>query len=187
MKKRNERLQRTGRKQRANRRGMRTVQPRTLEEFLALSERDQDRWIRTAHAVSKMRSERLSLQKASREFGLDPRTVMRRGGSALRKRGRRYEPKRNDRLLRPLVIPTPQGNSLIGVRDYRQAVLLADYWNAVQRYLETGDASALKRFQGKHVTDAVGKQVQLITDLDELNRLGNAGSLSFESLYARSA
>lgn len=166
---------------------MRTVQPRTLEEFLALSERDQDRWIRTAHAVSKMRSDHLSLQKASREFGLDPRTVVRRGGSALRKRGRRYEPKRNDRLLRPLVIPTPQGNSLIGVRDYRQAVLLADYWNAVQRYLETGDASALQRFQGKHVTDAVGRRIQLITDLDELNRLGNAGSLSFESLYARSA
>jgi hypothetical protein len=89
--------------------------------------------------------------------------------------------------LRPLVIPTPKANSLIGVRDYRQAVLLADYWNAVQKYLETGDASALERFRGKHITDAVGAEILLITDLDELNRLGNAGSLSFESLYARSA
>lgn len=176
-----------GEKHQIRHRKRKFIAPRTLEEFLALPERDQDRWVRTAHAVSKMRSEHLSLTKASREFGLDPRTVVRRGGSALRKRGRRYEPKHNDRLLRPLIIPTPQGNSLIGVRDYRQAVLLADYWNAVQRYLETGDASSLERFQGKHVIDAVGKEVQLITDLDQLNRLGNAGSLSFESLYARSA
>jgi hypothetical protein len=134
-----------------------------------------------------MRTENVSFTKAAKQAGLNPRTALRLGRSGFRKRHGQYQPKRSDGLLRPVVIPTPEGTRLIGVRDLRQAVLLADYWNAVQKYLETGDASALEEFQGKHVTDAVGRQIQLITDLDELNRLGNAGSLSFESLYARSA
>ena len=50
---------------------------------------------------------------------------------------------------------------------------------------ETGDASRLKRFKGKYITDVGGKRFRYLTDLKELDRLGNAGVLSFESLYAR--
>ena len=39
----------------------------------------------------------------------------------------------------------------------------------------------------EHVTDADGKQLPLLTDVEVLNRLGSAGILSFESLYARVA
>src|SRR5882724_3106070 len=56
---------------------------------------------------------------------------------------------------------------------------------AVQRYLETGDNSALAKFKGKYIVDAQGKRIALMTDLDDLDRLGSAGELSFESLYAR--
>ncbi len=105
----------------------------------------------------------------------------------MRKRANgRYKAKASDRLLRVLVVPTREETREIAVRDSRQASRVAEYWNAVHTYLETGDASALQKFRGKRITDANGRQVPLLTDLDELDRLGSAGVLSFESLYARS-
>jgi hypothetical protein len=153
-----------------------------------MSEQFQDTWNRIGHVPSKMRADDVSLSQASREFGIDPRTVIRRGRSAFRKRPNgRYEAKTIDRLLRVLNVLTPEGRLEIGVRDSRQATLVAEHWNAVHGYLETGDASPLRRFRGKHITDASGVRVPLLIDLDELDRLGSAGVLSFESLYARSA
>jgi hypothetical protein len=135
-----------------------------------------------------MRAEGVSLPEASREFGLDPRTVVRLGKPALKKRANgRYSAKPTDNLLRVLVMPTSDGLREVAVRDSRQASLLAEYWAAVQKYLETGDASALRKIRRKTITDSEGKRVRLIKDLRELERLGSAGVLSFESLYAKVA
>jgi len=162
--------------------------PQTAEEHFSKSERFQDTWERVMHVIAKMRNDRVSLQQASREFGLDPRIVIRLGASALRKRGNgQYVAKATDRLLRILVILTEQGLSEIAIRDSRQASQLAKYWDAVQRYLETGDSSGIRRIRRKYITDANGKRIPLLKNLDELNRLGSAGVLSFESLYARAA
>ena len=164
----------------------RPVAPRTSQQYFARSERFQDRWSRVAHVISKMRAEGVSLRQASREIRIDPRTVVRLGGSALRKRANgRYAAKASDRLLRVLRVPTRKGPRPIAVRDSRQASQLAEYWNAVHRYLETGDASALQKFRRTRITDATGTRVPLLTDLDELDRLGSAGVLSFESLYSK--
>lgn len=162
--------------------------PRTAKQYDAKPERFKDIWDRVVGVISKMRSERTSLQRASREAGISPHTVIRWGGPALQKRSNgRYAAKPNDRLLRVLMIPTPEGKREIAVRGSRQATQLAEYWNAVQKYLETGDASRLAAFRGKYIKDASGVLVLLPTDRAELNRLGSAGVLSFESLYARSA
>jgi hypothetical protein len=132
-----------------------------------------------------MRTESVSLQKASKEFGIDPRVVLKLGRSAVRKRKNgKYIARKTDRLLRILSMLTREGRHEIAVRDSRQASLLGRYWAAVQRYLQTGDDSALREFQGKKVTDASRKRHPLITDLNQLNTLGSAGVLSFESLYA---
>jgi hypothetical protein len=186
-KKRIQRPQRKGTKHRSRRLPKyKRVAPRTAEEFFAMSKQFQDRWTRAAHVISKMRADGVSLRRASREFGIAPRMVRRLAGPALRKRPNgRYAAKPIDRLLRVLVIPTKQGPGEIAVRDSRQATQLADYWIAVHRYLQTGDASSIKKFRGKRVTDATGKRVRLVTDLNELDRLGSAGVLSFESIYPR--
>jgi hypothetical protein len=56
----------------------------------------------------------------------------------------------------------------------------------VERYLgEMGDDSALRRLPRNYIVDAEGNHVALLTDVDELDRLGNRGELSFESLYVR--
>jgi len=180
----------TAKKRRANgHTRTKSVAPRTAKEFFAMPKAFQDTWIGVTHAVSMMRSDHASLREASREFGLDPRVVARLGKSALRKRKNgQYAAKRTDRLLRILAIPTLDekgGKRQIAVRDSRQATILGRYWAAIQKYLQTGDASALNKFRGKRITDASGKRVPLPTDLTELDRLGSAGVWSFESIYAQ--
>lgn len=135
-----------------------------------------------------MRRERVSLTQASRDAGISPRTVTRWGKTALQKRTNgKYAAKKSDNLLRLVMIPTPDGTRDIAVRGSKQVKLLAEYWNALHRYLQTGDASQLKQFRGKHIRDAKGMDIPLSVDLSALNRLGSAGVLSFESLYARSS
>jgi hypothetical protein len=162
--------------------------PRTEAQYLAKPEQFKETWDRVLSAISKMRRDKISLTQASRDAGTSPRTVTKWGKSALRKRKNgKYATKATDNLLRLVMIPTPDGTREIAVRGSKQVSLLAEYWNALHRYLQTGDASQLNKFLGKHIKDANGVDVPLLTDLPVLNRLGAAGVLSFESLYARSA
>jgi hypothetical protein len=134
-----------------------------------------------------MRSEKASLQKASKEEGISPRTVKRLAGAALQKQSSgKWVAKKGDILLRALTIPTAEGPREIGIRGSRKATQLAEYWNAVHKYLETGDASKLAKFRGKYIRAANGEKIAFITDRTTLNQLGSSG-FSFESLYSRSA
>ena len=179
-----------GKKRRSGRpgRNRQHVVPRTAQEFFVMPQHLQGIWTAVAHTVSKMRVDRASLHQAAAEFGATPRQVLRLGGAALRKlKNGRYVAKAFDQLLRVLVLPTMEGVREIAVIDSRQATLLAEYWNAVQRYLETGDDSALKKFRGKQITDANGHHFEMLTAPEELEPLASAGVLSFESIYARAA
>lgn len=135
-----------------------------------------------------MRTEGISLHAASREHSVSPRTVRRHAGAALQKSSSgTYRARKSDRLLRVLVLPTPGGLAEIATMDSRAATIVAEYWNAVNLYLETGDDADVARFRGQSITDAQGHAVPLLTDLDELERLGSAGVLSFQSLYAKAS
>jgi hypothetical protein len=152
-----------------------------------MSKQAQDEWARATHVITEMRVTGLSLRQATHKFELDPKVVVRLAGSALRKRSNgRYAAKASDKLLRILVLPK-RGAGLreIATRDSREASKAAEYWNALHRYLSTGDASVIRQFNGRHITDANGSKIRLLTDLKELDRLGNAGNLSFESIYPR--
>jgi hypothetical protein len=165
-----------------------TTAPRTSKQYFALPDDAQETWNRVAHVISKMRSEGKSLTQASRDFGIDPRAIRSRAGSALRKaKNGRYVAKSNDNLLRVLVIPSPQGLSEIAVRGSDNASKIAEYSDAVQTYLRTGDSSKLKKFRRLKLLDEKGKRIKLVTDLAKLRELGSAGVLSFESLYRRAA
>jgi hypothetical protein len=162
--------------------------PQTARQYFSKPKRFQDTWDLVAQVISKMRSSRISLRKAAREFGIDPDQVINLGRLALRKqRNGRYSAKKTDRLLRVLGVLISEGKREIALRDSRQASVVGSHWDAVQRYLQTGDDSALRKFQRKKIIDASKKRHLLLTNLDELNRLGSAGVLSFESLYGRSA
>ena len=63
-------------------------------------------------AIAKMRKEGISLRKAARGAKVSPRTVIKKAASALRKnKSGRYTAKTSDRLVRVLMIPTPEGPS----------------------------------------------------------------------------
>jgi hypothetical protein len=162
--------------------------PRTAKQYFGMPEAQQETWNRAVHVIAKMRSEGKSLTQASRDFGVDPRAVRARAGSALRKtKNGRYVARPNDKLLRVLVIPSSQGLSEIAVRDSDIASKIAEYSDAVQKYLRTGDSSSLKKFRRLKLLDEKGKRIKLVTDLTKLQELGSAGVLSFESLYRRAA
>ena len=152
-----------------------------------MPEKDQEIWKNVCQVVTEVRTG-ASLRQASRKFGIDPRMVQQRAPSAMRKlQNGRWTARPNDHLLRVLAVASRKGLREIGVRDSRQASLLGRYWTAVERYRDTGDASVLREFRGKYIIDASGKRVPLLTNPRELDRLGSAGVLSFESLYARAA
>jgi hypothetical protein len=118
-------------------------------------------------------------------MGVAPRTVIKHIGKALIKAANgRYKSKPSDRLLRRLNFLSETGPVRVSVRGSRLASRIAKYENAVRRYLETGDTTALQEFVGKSIK--VGKtQYPFVTDMHLLNRLGQKGEVSFEDLYAR--
>ena len=160
--------------------------PITARQYYAMSQKEQETWDSVAHVISRMR-DRVTLAKAAKEFNILPSTVVELGRPALRIRNGRYVPTKTDHLLRVLNALTVEGKKEIATRDSEQASLVGGHWAAVQRYLQTGDDSALLRFKGKKVTDAGRKRYLLLTDLKELDRLASAGVLSFESMYAGGA
>ncbi len=173
---------------RSTKKQKKVIRPRTSKQYFALPDSQQETWNRVAHVIAKMRSDKISLTKASREFGLNPKTVQARAGSALRKtKAGRYVARPSDKLLRVLVVPGPQGLTEIAVRGSETASKIAEYSDAVQTYLRTGDSSKLKKFRRLKLLDEKGKRIKLVTDLAKLRELGSAGVLSFESLYRRAA
>jgi len=167
----------------------RVAAPRTLQEFERLSLGERDNWTKAIDVLRTMREHpRTSLQSASAQSAMRPEIAKRLLRPALLKQSNgRYRVKPGDQLLRVLRMLTPDGPVEIGVRGSRQASTVGEYWAAVQKYIATGDAIGLNKLRGKGIRDAAGNEITLITDTQQLKRLGFAGQLSFESIYARSA
>jgi hypothetical protein len=156
----------------------------TYEQRVAESERLKSLWKRIGDVVREMRSQKTSLQKASEKYHVAPSTLKRLASSALRKGADgKWAAKKTDSLLTPLVVLKPDGKQEILARGTRQSSLLGKWWNAVHRFLDTGDLSRLDLFRGKYIKAATGEKIPLITNPAELKQLGFAGELSFESIY----
>lgn len=165
--------------------GQRVRMPRTLAQYLAKPAKSQAAIDNAAHAITRMR-EGVSLARASAEYGISPRTVQRFAGSALRKnKSGRYAPKPSDNLLRVLLVPVHGGRDEVAVRGSRASSAISERLAAQQHFLATGDASRINKLKREKILDASGREIPFLTDRDELERLGDAGVLSFESIYAR--
>jgi hypothetical protein len=157
-----------------------------LAQYKALSPRSQASVDNVAHVITRMR-DGVSLNSAAAEFGIDSRTVVNHGVSALRKSpSGRYTAKPSDNLLRVMVVPVHGAPPIeVAVRGSRVASELAKRSIAQREFLATGGDAKIERLRGTKILDASGNEVPFLTDLDELERQGDAGVLSFESLYAR--
>ena len=168
------------------RRSSQPAMPKTGEQFFAMPKRIQHVYRGVVNLVARVR-DGVPRARAMRELGLSRAQVDRFGRSAFRKlKNGRWAAKAFDRLLRVVMVISNDGLQEVATLDSRQASKAGKHSAAVHRYLQTGDDSALRRFEGEYIIDATGKRIPLLTDLEELDQLGSAGVLSFESLYSRS-
>jgi hypothetical protein len=137
--------------------------------------------------LTRMRREGVSLSQAVKLEHTTPAAVRRHAGDALVRSTRgRFEATSVDRHYRRLWFVTPTGLTIVETRDSRAATLVAEYDNAVQRFLATGNSASLDRFEGR-VLRAGGRSYPFVTDLDVFEELGRQGEISFESIYASAA
>lgn len=129
----------------------------------SLSRREQLTRRRALEVVSEARRGSGPLSKLARARGMSPKTV-RRASGAFRKKGGRWVPTKRDLVERWLKTYEGGYRTEVLVRDSRTATLLSKYANAVGRFLETGDPSGLKEFEGRSYIDSQGKRHTFETD-----------------------
>jgi len=145
-----------------------------------------DARLRALHAVALMRREERSLHRAAARVGTTPRTVRKYARQALRKQQGSYQVIPLDELRRPMRVLTPRGLAVLDIRSSKTASRLAHYWHGVDMYLRSGDRQLLAPFVGQRFR-AEGQLVAFITDPPLLDRLANAGQVTFEELYQTTA
>lgn len=127
-----------------------------------------------------------SLTRAMRHLKLTRAQVDRFGQTAFRKlKNGRYAAKAYDHLLRVVMVVSEDGLREVETLDSRQASKAGKHSAAVHRYFRTGDGSVVQQFKDQYIVDAKGERIPLLTDLEELDELGNAGVISFETIYAK--
>ncbi len=88
-----------------------------------------------------------------------------------------------DSIRRRLRTPDQEESEFIVIRGSRRAHDLADYWNAVKRVENTGNASHLRRFRGRGIIDVNGTRHEYVTDVQTLRRHQRAGLHNFDDIY----
>jgi hypothetical protein len=166
---------------------LRVPQPiRSLQGLLALRPRQHESRNLALGALARARRENVPIRQAARAEGISLARVVRWAFPALEKRGRQYYATPTDTLARTMQMLTPRGYQTVvlhGRNAGQRASVLARYHNAVKRYLETGDTTALRDFRGKVVRAHNKVGYRFITDPATLDELARAGELSFETLY----
>jgi hypothetical protein len=81
---------------------------------------------------------------------------------------------------------TDEGLVALPIRSSASASRIGEYWNAVDRYLRTGQTEDLEPF-AKKLVRVRGVPHKFVTDPMLLDRLANAGEVRFDDLYALTA
>lgn len=137
---------------------------------------------RALKAVTLMRKG-ASLTRAAARSHTTADTIRKYAQSALGDvAGGRYRVARSDRLARAMRFVDREGLLTVHVRSSRVATEIAEYWNAVKRYLHRGYVDQLQRFAGKSFR-LKGKVYRYLTDPGMLDALGSVGELTPESIY----
>jgi hypothetical protein len=124
-----------------------------------------------------------TLAQAAREEGESSQAILRVIRPALRRDRRgHYVARASDTLVRTMEVMTRDGKVVLPIRGSKQASLVGSHWNAIKDFLE-GRPSALRAFRGKAIH--VGrKKYTLLADPRTAKRLGEAGEVSFQTLYS---
>jgi uncharacterized protein YaaR (DUF327 family) len=147
-----------------------TILPLEKRTWKSLSPREKLSREKSLEVLSDMRRNNKSLTKASRDKGISIKTV-RDSIGAFKKVGSRWIPKAYDRISRVMVINENGQMTSIEINDSRTASKIGRYHNAVKKYLETGDSTELKKFEGMKIKDAQGNTHTFETDTKAINEI----------------
>ena len=138
-----------------------------------LSPAQKERRKRSLMVLNIMR-QGVSMAAAAKEVGIHRYTVLRHLGTALIKRGGKYYAKPKDRISRGMIINSRGRQIAITIIDSKAASIIGQYHNAIRQYLNTGDKSALREFQGIIVVDSAGVSHRLETDIRKIKAIESA-------------
>jgi hypothetical protein len=158
---------------------------RNLKEYSARPHAEKLRREKALKALGLVRRG-LSLRSAAKQLETPPQSVVSIVGSALKKDRGRYVPTKGDRRLRVMVIPTRQGPKEVAFYSFATAQKISRYDEAVKALSLRGDYGPIQRLKDTKIF-ANGEWIELLTDIDELERLDRSHALSFESIYAGTA
>jgi hypothetical protein len=151
--------------------------------LIALNPREADIQRRVFRVLRRMREEHESLSKAARLEGIKSRTFVRYARPVLRRSGpgKPWKAVPEDRLASVMNVLTEFGPTSEIVSSSRERKLLGAYNRAVRMFRagEDGAEAALRLFRGKTVAGRT-----LITDINRLIELEEAGRLDFDDLYS---
>ena len=103
--------------------------------------------------LSDARRSKQSLSKLAKKHDVSTKTVLNNTNS-FRKRRRRWNAKRFDKIPRVMKINENGKEISIQINDSRTAALIGRYHNAVKKFLSTGDKKAFRRFRKKKIKSA---------------------------------
>jgi hypothetical protein len=134
---------------------------------------------RALAVLARMRSRGESLSEAARHERTTARTVLRILPKQFKRRGSgSYAASRGDRLQREISVLSFDGYVPVVARSSKQAQLASAHLIALNRFLRTGDERWLKPFIRKRVGG-----VELLTDTDRIQSLGDADLVNLDGLY----
>jgi hypothetical protein len=134
---------------------------------------------RALHVLARMRRTGISLTVASREEGIDPRTVRHYVGADLKELSGQTVPTKADQRERRMLVLTSRGMIPDTIRGSEKASENSRYLAAVGQFFRHGTTEALKEFEGKKIGGFA-----YITDTKMLTSLAEAGIRNLETIYA---
>jgi hypothetical protein len=120
--------------------------------------------------LSDVRRNGKSLTGACNDKGMSIKTVLGHT-NAFKKTGNHWTAKTYDRIPRTMLINVDGREVSITVNDSRTASKIGRYHNAVKKYLETGDDTELKKYEGKTIKDAQGNNHTFETDPEVIDEI----------------
>ena len=89
----------------------------------------------------------------------------------------------NDNRLRRVPVMTGGRFRVLTVRGYKAARLVGEHHQAAGQFVRSNDVQLLKRFKGRSVQAAGGRQYPLETDPNALHRIAAMDSPPFHEIY----
>ncbi len=134
--------------------------------------------------LSEARRSKQSLSKLAKKHDVSPKTVL-NNTNAFKKRQRRWNTKRFDKIPRVMKINENGKEISIQINDSLTAALIGRYHNAVKKFLNTSDKKGLRKFRKKKIRDIDGNLHSLETNPDSLIEINERiEEPEFYELYA---